>query len=156
MFLFRNNKKPTKEVDTSTPTEEISKKQIDTTLTLNCCNTTSSVAYIYNRHLCPYCNTQLDFFISKSIVDSDSDDETCVYPDSDDGDNEEKIVPDHVYDLSNSNGIKEKRDNQTMNTNYKLFIKYLTVYVNPVTVPAFLTGCTCAFIYIQVYMANYL
>ena len=79
MFLFKSKKKNTSEqvnidsyTDIAGEFEDLKKSPKQIIVNMNCCDSKFSISKLFNRSLCPNCNTQLNFIIEKNTT-TDSD-----------------------------------------------------------------------------------
>jgi len=95
MFLFKRNKK-VDETNSINNDYELPEKEVNTQqIRMVCCDTTFNIDQLFNKSLCPNCNTQLKYII-------ESNTEPCK---TNEIEEIEKIIPD-TYENENINYIE--------------------------------------------------
>ena len=100
MFIFKKRKK-SYETDSINNDYELPEKEIYTNIQnicMICCNTKLNIEHLFNKTLCPHCNTQLNYIIEPIFIP-------------------ENIEIDKIIPEANTNANKNEHDSDSENDN---------------------------------------
>ena len=146
MFLFKSKKqKNTSEqvnidsyTDIAEEFEDLKKSPKQIIVHMNCCDSKLSISKLFNRSLCPNCNTQLDFIIEKNITTDSDETRDETHDEPLDETHDEKRDETH-------NETRNETRNDTRNEKHRIPKQYLDIEIFSIIIIA---GIISYFIYI--------